>query len=221
MSWSDLTKVAYIWKYYFFSLTLIYLKLKLGAVAKFHDSFLRKIDWMLYAYFSLQGQYRSTLVCPVCRKVSITFDPFMYLSLPLPSTTMRTMTLTVVSADENTPSSPCTITVPKDGKSEDLIQALSSSCYLRDDETLLVAEVYCSHCINLKVFLFFFWFSFLFFIYIYIWLQLRLVVLWIFVYKVIFEPWSCGLLSRYITTGLYVIWRIQQIHYLWLEMVID
>ncbi|KIK61734.1 hypothetical protein GYMLUDRAFT_243413 [Collybiopsis luxurians FD-317 M1] len=31
-----------------------------------------------------QGQYRSTLVCPECGKVSITFDPFMYLTLPLP-----------------------------------------------------------------------------------------------------------------------------------------
>ncbi|KAJ9698960.1 hypothetical protein PVL29_007836 [Vitis rotundifolia] len=89
-----------------------------------------------------QGQYRSTLVCPVCKKVSIMFDPFMYLSLPLPSTTMRTMTLTVVSADGITQPSPCTITVPKNGKCEDLIQALSSSCYLKDDETLLVAEIY-------------------------------------------------------------------------------
>ncbi|KAJ1836202.1 hypothetical protein IWW55_000049 [Coemansia sp. RSA 2706] len=31
-----------------------------------------------------QGQYRSTLVCPVCSNVSVTFDPFMYLTLPLP-----------------------------------------------------------------------------------------------------------------------------------------
>eukprot|EP00123_Amoebidium_parasiticum_P006322 comp17299_c0_seq1/m.16441 comp17299_c0_seq1/g.16441 ORF comp17299_c0_seq1/g.16441 comp17299_c0_seq1/m.16441 type:complete len:906 (-) comp17299_c0_seq1:89-2806(-) len=31
-----------------------------------------------------QGQFKSTLVCPTCGKRSITFDPFMYLSLPLP-----------------------------------------------------------------------------------------------------------------------------------------
>ncbi|XP_041347481.1 ubiquitin carboxyl-terminal hydrolase 19-like [Gigantopelta aegis] len=30
------------------------------------------------------GQYRSKLVCPVCEKLSITFDPFLYLSIPLP-----------------------------------------------------------------------------------------------------------------------------------------
>lgn len=33
-----------------------------------------------------QGQYRSTLVCPTCHKVSVKFDPFMYLTLPIPNT---------------------------------------------------------------------------------------------------------------------------------------
>ncbi|XP_052623564.1 ubiquitin carboxyl-terminal hydrolase 5 isoform X1 [Lactuca sativa] len=32
-----------------------------------------------------QGQYRSTLICPTCEKMSVTFDPFMYLSLPIHS----------------------------------------------------------------------------------------------------------------------------------------
>lgn len=35
-----------------------------------------------------QGQYRSTLVCPQCNKVSIKFDPFMYLTLPIPNKKM-------------------------------------------------------------------------------------------------------------------------------------
>lgn len=89
-----------------------------------------------------QGQFRSTLVCPLCKKVSITFDPFMYLSLPLPSTTIRTMTLTVISTDGIT--LPCTITVtmPECGTLKDLIGALSAFCSLRDDETLMVAEIY-------------------------------------------------------------------------------
>ncbi|GAA5864946.1 hypothetical protein JCM3774_003920 [Rhodotorula dairenensis] len=33
-----------------------------------------------------QGQYRSTVVCPDCDKVSITFDPFMYVTTNLPVT---------------------------------------------------------------------------------------------------------------------------------------
>ncbi|KAG4978523.1 hypothetical protein JHK86_037997 [Glycine max] len=94
-----------------------------------------------------QGQYKSTLVCPVCRKVSVTFDPFMYLSLPLPSTTMRTMTITVSGNGGEMPQlSPYTITVPKNGRFEDLTRALSIACALGADETLLVAEVY-NNCI--------------------------------------------------------------------------
>ncbi|XP_047316679.1 ubiquitin carboxyl-terminal hydrolase 8 isoform X2 [Impatiens glandulifera] len=89
-----------------------------------------------------QGQYRSTLVCPVCRKVSVTFDPFMYLSLPLPSTTMRTMTLTVITTDGSALPSPVTVSVLKSGKLEDLIRALGVACSLGPDEELLVAEVY-------------------------------------------------------------------------------
>ncbi|XP_050908110.1 ubiquitin carboxyl-terminal hydrolase 8 [Lathyrus oleraceus] len=89
-----------------------------------------------------QGQFRSTLICPFCKKVSITFDPFMYLSLPLPSTTIRTMTVTVVSSDGVALPSAITVTVPERGTIKDLIGALTASCSMREDETLLVAEIY-------------------------------------------------------------------------------
>lgn len=74
--------------------------------------------------------------------MSVTFDPFMYLSLPLPSTTMRSMTVTVFSTDGSLRPTSYTVNVPKHGKSKDLIQALSNACSLKDDESLLVAEVY-------------------------------------------------------------------------------
>ncbi|WCJ34160.1 Ubiquitin carboxyl-terminal hydrolase 8 [Euphorbia peplus] len=89
-----------------------------------------------------QGQYRSTLICPVCKKKSVTFDPFMYLSLPLPSTTMRTMTLTIISSNGDMLPSPVTVTVPKCGGLKDLTEAVSNACALRNDETLLVVEIY-------------------------------------------------------------------------------
>ncbi|KAL1544548.1 Ubiquitin carboxyl-terminal hydrolase 8 [Salvia divinorum] len=95
-----------------------------------------------------QGQYRSTLVCPLCRKMSVTFDPFMYLSLPLPSTSMRTMTLTVVKADGTDKPLAYTVTVPKNGKLVDLTQALKTACSLGGDETLLVAEIYNNRIIH-------------------------------------------------------------------------
>ena len=92
--------------------------------------------------FWLQGQYKSTLVCPICKKVSVMFDPFMYLSLPLPCTSMRTMDLTVMSADGSSLPIPLTVNVPKFGKFEDLHKALVTACSLPEEETLLVTEVY-------------------------------------------------------------------------------
>ncbi|CAL0323514.1 unnamed protein product [Lupinus luteus] len=88
-----------------------------------------------------QGQYKSTLVCPVCNKVSVTFDPFMYLSLPLQSTTNRSMTVTIFACDGTTLPSPCTVTVPKQGRCRDLIQALSNACSLKHNERILLVEV--------------------------------------------------------------------------------
>ena len=35
------------------------------------------------------GQYRSELTCPDCHKVSITFDPYMTVTLPLPNSRDR------------------------------------------------------------------------------------------------------------------------------------
>ncbi|XP_047960146.1 ubiquitin carboxyl-terminal hydrolase 8-like isoform X1 [Salvia hispanica] len=89
-----------------------------------------------------QGQYRSSLVCPVCKKLSVTFDPFMYLSLPLPSSTMRKMTLTILSTDGSNLPHPVTVTVPHSGTRKDLVDALGTACSLRDDETLYISEIY-------------------------------------------------------------------------------
>lgn len=50
------------------------------------------VDWF-------QGQLKSTLVCPECNRISITFDPFMYLSLPLPMKLTRTIMVTFFSDD--------------------------------------------------------------------------------------------------------------------------
>ncbi|KAL9297639.1 hypothetical protein ACSQ67_023535 [Phaseolus vulgaris] len=89
-----------------------------------------------------QGQYKSTLVCPECEKISITFDPFMYLSLPLPSTVSRTMIVTVFYCDGSGLPMPYTVTVLKHGSCRDLCQALGTACCLKSDEMLLLTEVY-------------------------------------------------------------------------------
>jgi hypothetical protein len=43
-----------------------------------------------------QGQLRSELTCPTCHQQSVTFDPFMFLSLPLPSDSKRTIEVVVL-----------------------------------------------------------------------------------------------------------------------------
>lgn len=43
-----------------------------------------------------QGLYKSTLRCPNCNYTSVKFDPFMYLSLPLPSPKRRTFVVTIL-----------------------------------------------------------------------------------------------------------------------------
>lgn len=89
-----------------------------------------------------QGQYKSTLVCPVCSKVSVTFDPFMYLSLPLPTTLTRSMNITVFSGDGSALPMPFTVSVPKNGCCRDLVRALSIACCLKTSEALVIAEVF-------------------------------------------------------------------------------
>ncbi|CCM00357.1 uncharacterized protein FIBRA_02387 [Fibroporia radiculosa] len=53
-----------------------------GLANESWQGYMRRNDSVIVDLF--QGQYQSTLVCPECEKVSITFDPFMYLTLPLP-----------------------------------------------------------------------------------------------------------------------------------------
>ena len=48
---------------------------------------------------TFHGLFKSTLVCPECRKVSVTFDPFCYLSVPLPVSKERVMEIFFVSLD--------------------------------------------------------------------------------------------------------------------------
>ncbi|KAF9329552.1 CSN-associated deubiquitinating enzyme Ubp12 [Podila minutissima] len=60
-----------------------------------------------------QGQYKSTLVCPECEKVSVTFDPFMYLSLPLPINKKWIGTVTYVPYDPTKPVVDIKVQLPK------------------------------------------------------------------------------------------------------------
>uniref|UniRef100_A0AAY4DXH5 Ubiquitin carboxyl-terminal hydrolase n=1 Tax=Denticeps clupeoides TaxID=299321 RepID=A0AAY4DXH5_9TELE len=87
------------------------------------------------------GLFKSTLVCPECSKVSVTFDPFCYLTLPLPMKKDRTMEMFLVRADPQSRAMQYRVVVPKMGTVADLCSALAK---LSDVPAMnmVVADVY-------------------------------------------------------------------------------
>uniref|UniRef100_A0A1I8JJ24 ubiquitinyl hydrolase 1 n=1 Tax=Macrostomum lignano TaxID=282301 RepID=A0A1I8JJ24_9PLAT len=86
------------------------------------------------------GQLKSTLICPECEKVSVTFDPFCYLSLPLPQD-QHCFTFHFVRLDPNLPPVKCKLTLPPDGTMALAYQGLSEMFQLPKNR-ILIGEVY-------------------------------------------------------------------------------
>ncbi|KAF9482583.1 cysteine proteinase [Pholiota conissans] len=88
-----------------------------------------------------QGQYRSTLVCPECQKVSITFDPFMYLTLPLPIQKKWTHTVFYIPWDLDKPHLKIPVEINRDASFKDL-KALVGRWMGANPDNLLTMEVF-------------------------------------------------------------------------------
>jgi len=92
---------------------------------------------------TFQGQYRSTLVCPSCGNKSVKFDPFMYLSIPLPTSRERMIKVTLVSYGEHVSATMFGLKVPKSG---DIASLTSALCEAADVDTMgervVILEVY-------------------------------------------------------------------------------
>jgi len=71
-----------------------------------------------------QGQLRSELVCPACNAQSITFDPFMYLIVPLPQKVTKEQKVTVSGSGPGKKPLQITVDVPTNGTMGDLIKAV-------------------------------------------------------------------------------------------------
>jgi ubiquitin carboxyl-terminal hydrolase 4/11/15 len=89
------------------------------------------------------GQFKSTVECPECHKRSITFDPFCYLSLPLPVKKERTLQVTLVPLDPIKKPIKVKVTVPKAGSTRDLVEAVARLTGT-DAEKLVVTDVFTS-----------------------------------------------------------------------------
>uniref|UniRef100_A0AAY4C463 Ubiquitin carboxyl-terminal hydrolase n=1 Tax=Denticeps clupeoides TaxID=299321 RepID=A0AAY4C463_9TELE len=90
---------------------------------------------------TFHGLFKSTLVCPECRKVSVTFDPFCYLSVPLPVSKERVMEVFFVSLDPVAKPIQHRLVVPKAGRVFDLCVALSLATGVSADQ-MMVADVF-------------------------------------------------------------------------------
>ncbi|XP_077121487.1 ubiquitin carboxyl-terminal hydrolase 15 isoform X3 [Ranitomeya variabilis] len=87
------------------------------------------------------GLFKSTLVCPECAKISVTFDPFCYLTLPLPMKKERTLEVYLVRMDPLAKPMQYKVVVPKIGNIMDLCTALSSLSDI-PPEKMVVTDIY-------------------------------------------------------------------------------
>ncbi|XP_026879359.2 ubiquitin carboxyl-terminal hydrolase 11 [Electrophorus electricus] len=90
---------------------------------------------------TFHGLFKSTLVCPECHKVSVTFDPFCYLSIPLPVSKERVMEVFFVSLDPLAKPEQHRVVVPKAGLVFDLCTALSQATHVPANQ-MVVADVF-------------------------------------------------------------------------------
>ncbi|XDB65229.1 hypothetical protein AB1E18_018520 [Capra hircus] len=90
---------------------------------------------------TFHGLFKSTLVCPDCGNVSVTFDPFCYLSVPLPVSHKRVMEVFFVSMDPRRKPEQHQLLVPKKGKISDLCVALAKHTGV-SPEKMMVADVF-------------------------------------------------------------------------------
>ncbi|XP_053576788.1 ubiquitin carboxyl-terminal hydrolase 19 isoform X2 [Bombina bombina] len=87
-----------------------------------------------------QGQYKSKLVCPVCSKVSITFDPFLYLPVPLPQK-QKVLTVYYFAKEPHRKPIKFLVSISKDNSSAaEVLESISQSVRVKA-ENLKLAEV--------------------------------------------------------------------------------
>jgi hypothetical protein len=70
------------------------------------------------------GQFKSQIKCTICPAVSARFEPFVYLSLSLPATSMRVVYVTLVSADAACMPMVVALNIKEDGTLADVKAAI-------------------------------------------------------------------------------------------------
>ncbi|KAJ6653642.1 hypothetical protein lerEdw1_009018 [Lerista edwardsae] len=103
------------------------------------ENHLKRNDSIIVDIF--HGLFKSTLVCPECAKISVTFDPFCYLTLPLPMKKERSLEVYLVRMDPLAKPMQYKVVVPKIGNIQDLCTALSILSGVGADK-MIVTDIY-------------------------------------------------------------------------------
>jgi len=103
------------------------------------DNYKKRNDSIIVDTF--HGLLKSTVRCPECEKISVTFDPFCYLSLPLPVKKERLMEVIWVPLPTDLKPLQLKVTVPNVGTIKDLCKALSAHVGVSHDR-MVVTDVY-------------------------------------------------------------------------------
>ncbi|GMF27623.1 unnamed protein product [Phytophthora fragariaefolia] len=89
----------------------------------------------------VQGQFKSTVVCPSCNKVSITFDPFNCIQLELPQQQNRQIEVIFVPSEPSKSMTRYLVEVPKKGSVLLFKRVLGKLCGV-SPSALLAADIY-------------------------------------------------------------------------------
>ncbi|KDR08685.1 Ubiquitin carboxyl-terminal hydrolase 4, partial [Zootermopsis nevadensis] len=106
------------------------------------DNYRKRNDSVIVDFF--HGLLKSTVVCPDCSKVSITFDPFCYLSLPLPTKRERALEVLLFHYEATQKPTHYTVIVPKRSLIKDLVTNVGQLSGIQPDN-LIVTEVTRNH----------------------------------------------------------------------------
>uniref|UniRef100_A0A0K8SJI5 Ubiquitin carboxyl-terminal hydrolase n=1 Tax=Lygus hesperus TaxID=30085 RepID=A0A0K8SJI5_LYGHE len=93
---------------------------------------------------TFHGLLKSRVVCPDCKKLSVTFDPFCNLSLPLPQKKDRLITITFIPFEGSEQIFKCRISIPRQGTIKDLCFEVAQRTST-EPNSLMVSEISHSH----------------------------------------------------------------------------
>ena len=110
----------------------------IGRTAAYIDNIVANESWKLYKLTNdsiladlLFAQNKARIECPDCDKISIKFDPYILLSLPIPTNKYKTLEYTWIDSDTSIPATYYGQRILKDADIDMLKEAVAKSFNLK------------------------------------------------------------------------------------------